>query len=59
MRTVVFFGLMSIAESIGAQTGWVMTERVIKLGAAIFIVAMLMDILSFIRSMFNVKKEEL
>lgn len=53
MRTVIFFGLMTIAESIGAQTGWIMSDRVIIWGSIVFVVAMIFDVLSFFHTMFK------
>jgi hypothetical protein len=49
MRTVVFFGLMCIADSIGKQTGWSpMPSDVAKFGAVIFIFAVLTDVIDFV-----------
>lgn len=44
MRTVIFVGLMSIAEAIGKQTGWVMDSMETKLGVAVLLAAIILDI---------------
>lgn len=43
MRTVIFFGLMCIARSIGEQTGWRVSETTASWGAVIFIFAIIFD----------------
>ena len=49
MRTVIFFGLMCIADAIGKQTGSAVPENVATVGAVIFILAAVFDIIDVVR----------
>lgn len=49
MRTVIFVGLMTISDSISAQTGHVMSDAVSGICEIIFIVSAAMDLADFIR----------
>lgn len=49
MRTVIFFGLMCIADAIGKQTGWAPTQTVAPIGAVIFLVAVVLDFIDAFR----------
>lgn len=51
MRTVLFFSLMCIAQSIGSQTGWFVSKEVVPLGEIILAGSVVMDILDFIKNM--------
>jgi hypothetical protein len=49
MRTVIFFGLICIADAIGKQTGWKMPEDIANMGAVIFIFAVIFDIIDMFK----------
>lgn len=49
MRTVVFFGLMTISSAIGAQTGYAMDELTVGFAAVIFLISAFMDIIEFVK----------
>ena len=48
MRTVIFFGLMCIADAIGARTEWSPSNWVAIIGAFILGGAIAMDVLEII-----------
>ncbi len=48
MKTVIFFGLLCIADSIGAYTGWQLEGNVLHLGAFLFVVSIITDVINFI-----------
>lgn len=49
MRTVIFFGLLCIADAIGAYTGWKMQDKTLTVGDIIFGVAIVYDIVDFFK----------
>ena len=51
MRTVIFFGLLIIADAIGKQTGWSLPEKSITLAAVIFVFAIAADIVDVVHSL--------
>lgn len=48
MRTVILFGLLSIADSIGEQTGWHLSGVSVSFGGVVLICAILFDIVDVI-----------
>jgi hypothetical protein len=51
MRTVIFFGLLCIAESIGKFTGWKLNEVTGSVMLVILVLAILFDVIDFIRGL--------
>lgn len=51
MRTVLFFGLVSIAEAVGALSGWEYSAGGAFFGAMICIVVVVMDIAEAVKKL--------
>lgn len=49
MRTVIFFGLLAIADAIGKQTGWHLPDNTLALAAFIMVFAIVADVVDVTR----------
>lgn len=53
MRSVIFFCLMCICDSISAQTGYSVPDPVVVIGVVIFIMAVVADTVEFVKGLLD------